>query len=116
MSVKQKFWQGLFLAGGAGVAALAAVNASIARGVATETEDDALGGEAREFAFEHGRVFYRVNGISEGREPLLFLHDIGAGASSFIWRKNFDALAADFQTYAPDLPGFGFSDKPADAP
>jgi pimeloyl-ACP methyl ester carboxylesterase len=33
-----------------------------------------------------------------------------------MWRKNFDALAADFHTYAPDLPGFGLSDKPANAP
>lgn len=114
MSVKQKLLKGLFVAGGAGVAALAAVNASIARGAA-EPEDDALGGEAREFAFEHGRVFYRVAGADDG-EPLLFLHDTGAGASSFMWRKNFDALAADFHVYAPDLPGFGFSDKPASAP
>lgn len=115
MSVKQKFWQGLFLAGGAGVAALAAVNASIAR-LATEPEDNSLGGEAREFAFEHGRVFYRVAGADDGGAPLLFLHSIGAGASSFMWRKNFDALATDFRVYAPDLPGFGFSEKSASAP
>lgn len=114
MSVKQKFWKGLFLASGAGVAALAAVNASIARS-AVEPEDDSLGGEAREFAFEHGRVFYRVAGVADGREPLLFLHDTGAGASSFMWRKNFDPLAADFRVYAPDLPGFGCSDKFANA-
>jgi pimeloyl-ACP methyl ester carboxylesterase len=117
MSVKQKLWKGLFLAGGAGVAALAAVNASIARG-ATEPEDDALGGEAREFAPNlgaHGRVLYRVAGSNE-RATLLFLHDTGAGASSFMWRKNFDALAAEFRVYAPDLPGFGLSDKLASAP
>jgi pimeloyl-ACP methyl ester carboxylesterase len=115
MSVKQKFWKGLFLASGAGVAALAAVNASIARST-VEPEDNSLGGEAREFAFEHGRAFYRVAGVEDGREPLIFLHDIGAGASSFMWRKNFDPLAADFRVYAPDLPGFGFSDKFANAP
>jgi pimeloyl-ACP methyl ester carboxylesterase len=61
-------------------------------------------------------VFYRVAGVEDGRAPLLFLHDTGAGASSFMWRKNFDPLAADFRVYAPDLPGFGFSDKPAGAP
>jgi pimeloyl-ACP methyl ester carboxylesterase len=33
-----------------------------------------------------------------------------------MWRKNFDALAADFRAYAPDLPGFGLSDKLASAP
>ncbi|MGI9105693.1 MAG: alpha/beta fold hydrolase [Pyrinomonadaceae bacterium] len=113
MSVKQKFWKGL-LASGASVAALAAVNASISRG-AIEPEDTALGGEARTFAFEHGRVFYRVAGL-DANEPLVLLHGIGAGASSFMWRKNFDALAADFRVYAPDLLGFGLSDKPASAP
>ncbi|HEV2882704.1 MAG TPA: alpha/beta fold hydrolase [Pyrinomonadaceae bacterium] len=115
MSVKQKFWKGLFVAGGAGVAALAAVNASIARGVRTETEDTSLGGEARAFASEHGSVYYRTAG-AKGREPLVFLHDIGAGASSFMWRKNFDALATDFRVYAPDFLGFGLSDKPANVP
>ena len=115
MSMKQKFWKGLFVAGGAGMAALAAVNASIARGVPAETEDDSLGGEAGAFASRHGSIFYRSAG-AEGCAPLLFLHDIGAGASSFMWRKNFDALAADFRVYAPDLLGFGLSDKPAGAP
>lgn len=115
MNVKQKFWKGLFVAGGAGVAALAAVNASIARGVAAEPEDNSLGGEARAFASAYGSVYYRTAG-AEGREPLVFLHDIGAGASSFMWRKNFDALATDFRVHAPDLLGFGLSDKPANAP
>ncbi len=115
MSVKQKFWKGLFVAGGAGVAALAAVNASIARGVAAEPEDNSLGGEACAFASAHGSIYYRRSG-ARGGEPLVFVHDIGAGASSFMWRKNFDALAADFRVYAPDLLGFGLSDKPANAP
>jgi pimeloyl-ACP methyl ester carboxylesterase len=113
MSIKQKFWRGL-LASSAGMAALAAVNASIARG-AVEPEDDALGGEARAFASPYGSVFYRVVGANES-EPLVFLHNIGAGASSFMWRKNFDALAANFRIYAPDLLGFGLSDKPSGAP
>lgn len=115
MSVKQKFWKGLFVAGGAGVAALTAVNVSIARGVAAEPEDNSLGGEAHVFASRYGGVHYRVAG-AEGSAPLVFLHDIGAGASSFMWRKNFDALATDFRVYAPDLLGFGLSDKPAGAP
>ncbi len=33
-----------------------------------------------------------------------------------MWRKNFDALAKNFSVYAPDLLGFGFSDKPGAAP
>jgi pimeloyl-ACP methyl ester carboxylesterase len=118
MGVKQKLWKGLFLAGGASaVAALAAINSSIARRVASEPEDHSLGGEARAFQSRHGSVFYRVAGADErGRAPLVFLHDTGPGASSFMWRKNFDALASDFRVYAPDLLGFGLSDKPANAP
>ena len=103
------------LAGGAGVAALAAVNAAIQRN-ASEPDDSALGGEAHFYRWKHGRVFYKTSGASNSGPPLVFIHGIGAGASSFMWRKNFDELANYFRVYAIDLLGFGFSDKPAAAP
>jgi len=103
------------LAGGAGVAALAALNAAIKRGV-QEPDDSALGGEAHYFPWKHGRIFYKKSGVASPRTPLVFIHGIGAGASSFMWRKNFDILAAEFPVYAFDFLGFGFSDKPAAAP
>lgn len=103
------------LAGGAGVAALAALNAAIQRG-ASEPDDSALGGEAHFFSWKHGRVFYKRSGLDNPGLPLIFIHGIGAGASSFMWRKNFDDLANDFPVYALDLLGFGLSDKPATAP
>ena len=103
------------LAGGAGVAALAALNAAIRR-QASEPDDSALGGEARLFDWKYGRVFYKTSVRPNAGPPLLFVHGIGAGASSFMWRKNFDALARDFSVYALDLLGFGFSDKPGAAP
>ncbi len=102
------------LAGGAGVAALAALNAAIRRN-ATEPDESALGGEAHFYPWKHGRVFYKTAGVNNPGPPLVFLHGIGAGASSFMWRKNFDELAKDFHVYAVDLLGFGFSDKPASA-
>lgn len=102
------------LAGGAGVATLAALNASIRRN-ASEPDDSALGGEARFFEWKHGRVFYKTFGTATGL-PVVFIHGIGAGASSFMWRKNFDVLAQDFRCFALDLLGFGFSDKPSTAP
>lgn len=102
------------VAGGAGVAALAAVNAAIQRN-ATEPDDSALGGNAHFFPWKHGRVFYKTSGPDNVGPPVVFIHGIGAGASSFMWRKNFDDLAADFRVYALDLLGFGFSDKPATA-
>ena len=102
------------LAGGAGVAALAALNAAIRRN-ASEPDDSALGGEAHFFRWQHGRVFYKTAGAENPGPPLVFIHGVGAGASSFMWRKNFDELARDFHVYAFDLLGFGFSDKPAAA-
>jgi pimeloyl-ACP methyl ester carboxylesterase len=107
-------WKAM-LAGGAGVAALAALNAAIQRG-ASEPDDSALGGEAHFFHWKYGRVFYKRSGLDNSGIPLIFIHGIGAGSSSFMWRKNFDDLASDFPVYALDLLGFGLSDKPASAP
>ena len=102
------------LAGGAGMAALSALNTWVANG-APEPETGALGGEAGLFDWKHGGIFYRFAG-SETATPILFVHGIGAGARSFMWRLNFEPLAADFRVYAIDLLGFGYSDKPAHAP
>jgi pimeloyl-ACP methyl ester carboxylesterase len=109
-----KIWKTM-LAGGASMAALAAINATIRR-QATDPEDTAIGGEPRAFDWKHGRIFYKTAGAENAGAPIVFVHGIGAGASSFMWRKNFDALASDFRVYALDLLGFGFSDKPATAP
>ena len=113
MSKLGNIWKTM-LAGGAGVAALAALNAAIQRN-ASEPDDSALGGEAHFFRWKHGRVFYKTSGAENPGAPLVFIHGVGAGASSFMWRKNFDDLARDFRVYALDLLGFGFSDKPAAA-
>jgi pimeloyl-ACP methyl ester carboxylesterase len=109
-----KLWKTIGAAG-AGFAALAAVNARIRR-QAHEPDDAAFGGEARTFPWQHGDVFYKLAGEEHQGPPLVFVHGIGAGTSSFMWRRNFDALARDFRVYALDLLGFGFSDKPAGAP
>src|SRR5205085_4067309 len=114
MSKIGKFWKTVGAAG-ASLATLAAINARI-RHHASEPEDAAFGGEARFFEWQHGNIFYKVAGEENAGLPLVFVHGIGAGASSFMWRRNFDALARDFRVYALDLLGFGFSDKPASAP
>lgn len=44
--------------------------------------------------------------------PLVLVHGLGSSAS-LEWRFNLEALAAEFRVLAPDLPGFGASDKPA---
>jgi pimeloyl-ACP methyl ester carboxylesterase len=45
--------------------------------------------------------------------PLVFIH--GFGSSIFSWRKNLDPISKHHRVCAPDLPGFGYSDKPLDA-
>ncbi len=107
-------WKTL-LAGSAGVAALAAVNASIQRRV-LEPDDSALGGDAKLFNWKYGQIFYKEAGLNNPGLPIVFIHGIGAGVSSFMWRKNFDDLAKDFRVFAFDLLGFGFSDKHPAAP
>ena len=128
MSKGSKIWKGL-LAGGAGITALAAVNAQIARGrrkrsdplaPQIETADAPplkpdFGGEAQLYKWEQADIFYRVAGSSSA-PPIVLIHDISAGASHFLWRRNFDELARDFQVFALDLPGFGASAKPPLAP
>jgi len=108
------FWKTM-IAGSAGFAALAALNASIRRNAA-EPDDSALGGDPDFYDWKHGRIFYKVAGANKPGIPLVFVHGVGAGASSFMWRKNFDPLASDFRVYALDLLGFGFSDKPPGVP
>jgi pimeloyl-ACP methyl ester carboxylesterase len=44
--------------------------------------------------------------------PVVLLH--GLGASSYSWRFALPELARDYEVFAPDLPGFGRSDKPWD--
>jgi pimeloyl-ACP methyl ester carboxylesterase len=57
------------------------------------------------------RVFYRVAG--EPKAPtVLLLH--GFPASSFMFRELIPRLAHDYRVIAPDLPGFGFTEVPAD--
>lgn len=47
--------------------------------------------------------------------PLLLLHGAGGGCAN--WYGVLSALSRDFRVIAPDLPGFGFSDRiPADFP
>lgn len=104
------------LAGGAGVAALATVNATLAaRRKVVPDSVAATVGTKHFYEWKHGRIFYRATGRDDA-PPILFVHSTGPGVSNFMWRHNIDALAAaDFRVYALDLLGFGASDKPADA-
>ena len=68
-----------------------------------------LGGEVRYYRWRGGDLAYSVAG--EG-EPLLLVHGVYAGASSFEFRKNVRELSKSFRVYALDLLGCGMSERP----
>lgn len=96
-----------FLVAGGFVGGLAALNESLERRGGKLL--NVLGGEARYYRWRGHDLAYTVAG--EG-EPLLLVHGIYAGASSFEFRKNFDELSRSFRVYALDLLGCGLSGRP----
>ena len=47
--------------------------------------------------------------------PVVFIHGSGPGVSAYAnWRLTLPAMADHLRAYAPDMAGFGFSDKPGD--
>lgn len=97
---------GLLLAGAA-VGAAALANALIF--YKTPPLVSALPGDSKYFPTPEGDIFYKKLGDGP---PLLLIHGIGAGCSSYEWRNVIGSLAEKHTVYALDLPGFGKSDKP----
>jgi pimeloyl-ACP methyl ester carboxylesterase len=97
------------VAGGA-LGALAVVN-KLTESMAGEL-NSVLTGEERRYPWKYGDMYYEVKGARDAK-PLLLIHNLAPGASSFEWRKNIDALARQFRVYVVDLLGFGLSDHPA---
>lgn len=95
----------LAIAGGTGL--LAAANWLIAR--AAGPASPVLDGEQGRYAWTHGDIVYTVKGQGE---PLVLIHGIYAGASSYEFRRLFNLLARDYRIYAFDLLGFGLSARP----
>lgn len=67
------------------------------------------GGETRYYQTLFGDVFYKKAGNGP---PLLLVHGVGAGCSSFEFRHIWSELSRHYTVYALDLLGFGKSDKP----
>lgn len=69
---------------------------------------------------EHMGLFAQVNDFKihyyeEGDgSPILLIH--GIGQSLYTWHKCIDQLSTQYRVIAPDLLGYGFSDKPLDHP
>ena len=60
----------------------------------------------------HGQIVYHCSGTGE---PLVFLHGIYPGASSYEWSRVYPEFTNDWQVIALDLLGFGESERPSHA-
>src|ERR671915_323937 len=114
-------WRMILWRAGASVAktgkVLAAVGATVGgltamnRALAKVGEPAGIGGEERRYLWRGWRLAYQVAG-EDGAPPLLLVHGVYAGASSYEFRRNFHELAKDFRVYALDLLGCGLSERP----
>lgn len=71
-----------------------------------------LPGESHYYKWKHGYIFYKVLGEPKA-PPLLLLHSPGLVASACEMRNMIEPLAQHYRVYAPDLLGFGISDRPS---
>ena len=93
-----------------GIGAAAAANT-----VLKQEADDlppALDGLQRTYRWRGMDVAYTEAGDADDPD-LVLLHGLNAAGSSGEWRKVFDRLSEEYHVVAPDLPGFGRSDRPA---
>lgn len=72
--------------------------------------ENALEGAEALYPWTEGAISYTVSGRGE---PLLLLHDLRAGSSTYEFRNVFAALATRYRVFAPDLLGYGRSGRPA---
>ncbi len=98
----------------AGISLIAAGGGLALAACATRPVDEAptlphaVSGERREIDGRAGRLSYYVDGQGP---PVLLLHSINATASAFEVQPIYQDLVRDHRVFAPDLPGFGFSDR-----
>ncbi len=68
----------------------------------------AVAGDRRETQGRSGRLSYYVAGRGS---PMLLLHSVNAAASVREVQPVFEHAVSSYRVYAPDLPGYGFSDR-----
>ncbi|MDQ6943761.1 MAG: alpha/beta fold hydrolase [Candidatus Eremiobacteraeota bacterium] len=95
-----------FLAGAGVTGALAAANRALSN---APVPTNALGGTRRPWSWHGSEIFATEAGSGP---PVLLVHGIYAGASSYEFRKLFPLLARRHRVVAFDLIGCGLSDKP----
>ena len=99
------------LAAGGALTALAGANAWI--GSTVGPLPDQLPGERREFEWRGHRIVYYAAGPDDAPdEPVVLIHGHNAAASAWEMREPFARLGAHYRVVAPDLFGYGASDRP----
>ena len=73
--------------------------------------DSSLPGEAHLYRWKRGHVYYKVAG-EQHAPPMVLLHTPELAGSADEMLGIMAPLATRFRVYAPDLPGFGLSDRP----
>ncbi|HEX2349557.1 MAG TPA: alpha/beta hydrolase [Ktedonobacterales bacterium] len=101
-------WQIATLSAAGVAGALAAMNALARAGL--RPPEQALRGVDALYPWSEGTIHYTVRGRGE---PMLLLHDLFPGSSSFEYRNVFAALADHYRVFAPDLLGYGLSGRPS---
>lgn len=96
------------LIGGAAIGVPALFNAAVAR--RARRIEPTLWGRRHRYAWELGDVIFQRLGDGD---PIALLHSFGPGHDSIEWREAAERLAERFQVFAPDLPGWGRSDRPS---
>jgi pimeloyl-ACP methyl ester carboxylesterase len=104
---RKRILSGLFI-GGAAVGVPALLNALVERRV--KRAETTFWGRRHRYAWDLGDV--RFQRLGEG-DPLLLLHSFGPGHDAVEWREPAEALSTRFSVFAPDLPGWGSSDRPS---
>lgn len=97
------------IAAGVGLAALETFNRRVT--MPREKLENQLPVEPQMWQWRYGRVAVYVAG-DPANPPLLMLHGHNAAASAAEMRQPFKRLSERFHVYAPDLLGYGLSDRP----
>ena len=92
-----------------GIGAAAATNAALER--SADELQPALDGMQRNYRWRGMNVSYTEAGDPEDPD-LVLVHGLNAAASAGEWRAVIDALSEEYHVVAPDLPGFGNSERP----
>lgn len=99
---------GLGALGAAALAGLVAVRHML---VTPQPLDSSLPGEAHLYRWKRGYIYYKVVGAAHA-PPMVLLHTPELAGSAYEMLGIMASLATRYRVYAPDLLGFGLSDRP----